>query len=366
VKADVSLTGKYRVLFVTHQLAKSKYGGVETQMLKTMEAVNSTSTRYECSLFHPWDDDINDFDLVHIFNPRAFPLEALYFGNFAKNHGLRLVTTPIFYHRASISHEKGRGFAPILIEKFSGDFRRLFRTRRFAYADPYNHLGELLRRSDLVLPNTVDERNLLLEFFDLSEDHIFQVPNATDMSFAEGDPALAQKTFGAKDYVLFVGRIEPQKNILRLIRAFKRAKLGTKLIIMGKTIDNRYAADCRAEASSDVIFAESIDHDSEMLRSAYKGAKVVALPSYYETPGLVGLEGGLAGANIVITRYGGPQEYLRDMAYYVEPTDEKSIQTALERAYRTARTDRLSRHIAANYNWEVVGQKTAEAYRMIS
>jgi glycosyltransferase involved in cell wall biosynthesis len=365
VKADVHLTDKTRVLFMTHQLARWKYGGVETQMIKTVETINSLSSEFQCSLFHPWEDNVEDFDIAHIFNPRAFPIESLYIGDFVKSRNLKLVTTPIFYHRSNISNQNGGGFAPMLIEKASGDFRRLLKMRQFAFADPYNHVGQLLKRSDLVLPNTTDELNLLLEFFDLPRERVMLVPNATDLAFADGDPKLAELAFGVKDYVLFVGRIEPQKNILRLIKAFKDARLDTKLIIVGKTIDQRYADLCRSEANEDVVFFGEIGHDSDLLRAAYKAAKVVALPSYYETPGLVGLEGGLAGANIVITEHGGPKEYFGDLAHYVNPSSTESISKALVAAYNSPRNSALSSVIAMKYSWEAVAKKTLEAYRSL-
>jgi len=42
-----------------------------------------------------------------------------------------------------------------------------------------------------------------------------------------------------------------------------------------------------------------------MLASAYAACDVFVLPSMFETPGIAALEAGLAGAKIVITKYGG-------------------------------------------------------------
>ena len=71
----------------------------------------------------------------------------------------------------------------------------------------------------------------------------------------------------------------------------------------------------------------------ELLASAYSAAKVHALPSWFETPGLSSLEAGACGTVVVTTDQGSPREYFQDMALYVHPLDDLSLRTALKQAF---------------------------------
>jgi hypothetical protein len=45
-----------RVLYITHLLAKSLYGGAETQLLKTMAEINKSSGEFVVDLFQQWNN----------------------------------------------------------------------------------------------------------------------------------------------------------------------------------------------------------------------------------------------------------------------------------------------------------------------
>jgi glycosyltransferase involved in cell wall biosynthesis len=314
-------------------------------------------------LFNQWSDRLEEFDVVHFFNPRAFPSESCGLANFAKERGIVVAVSPIFYHHSGIKDDSRKGWVDSIIEKFSESYRPLFHIRGFKILDPYDQLSRLLSISDIILPNTHEEFGMLQQFFNIDATRSYVVPNAAESSFLRGDPELFIKEHGVKDFILFIGRIEPQKNVLAMIKAFKASGLPTKLLIVGKPAHKDYAKLCLQEAGPDVMFLPPIPHDSEMLHSAYKAAKVIALPSYYETPGLAALEGGLAGANVVITKNGGTQEYFKEHAQYVDPRYPDQITAALRKAFNAPRTEGLSKHIASNFTYERVAQLTVEAYR---
>src|SRR5205085_2575717 len=75
----------------------------------------------------------------------------------------------------------------------------------------------------------------------------------------------------------------------------------------------------------------AVAHDDPLLASAYAAARVVALPSWFETPGLAALEGALAGRAVVVTPYGCAPEYFGDMAVYVRPGRPTKLAQALSR-----------------------------------
>ena len=191
------------------------------------------------------------------------------------------------------------------------------------------------------------------------------IPNGVDIKFKDGNSKLFESKYKINDFILFVGRIEHRKNLLRLIMAFIKSNLKTNLVIIGKIEDYDYYNLCKKESNEKVIFIPPMPHDSEILKSAYKSAKVLVLPSFLETPGLSALEGGLAGTNIVITKIGGTNEYFEDYAFYIDPFDEKDIQKALISAYNAPSTDELSKHIQKEFTWDKVAQKTLDVYNLI-
>src|SRR5690606_32882033 len=59
--------------------------------------------------------------------------------------------------------------------------------------------------------------------------------------------------------------------------------------------------------------------DKEMLASCFAAARVHALPSWYELPGLVHLEAAQQGTPCVVTDFGTSRDYLGDDAFYCRP-----------------------------------------------
>jgi len=350
------------VLFVNHQMHKSIFGGAEVQILKTKNWIDKRHPDVHVKLFDMWRDDIKDYDIIHIFNPTAFPFESCRLARFANTLGVKVVTTPVFFSSdAWIKESMGARLA--FSWKLFDFFTRFRFTRNYLqYLDPLSHVEELLRTSDLVLPNTVEELKLLSNtFFEIPSDKYVIVPNGADLQFKDGNEKLFEMQYNVRDFILYVGRVEARKNVIRLIRAFVRSGLKARLVIIGGAEFQQYVESCKGEANENVLFIPPMPH-SDLLMSAYKAAKVVALPSYYETPGLAALEGGLAGANVVITAIGGTREYFGDFVWYVNPRSVDDIKKALILAYNSSKTSALSKHIENNFTWEKVAQKTADAY----
>jgi glycosyltransferase involved in cell wall biosynthesis len=313
-------------------MAMNFYGGAETQIMKTMKGINDITEDYSVTLFNPWVNKIIDFDIVHLFKPDSFLQESLSIIQFAQRKGKKIVVSPIFFKQGNITYDQNNQIIDVL-DKWALNYRKLLRTRGMRYFDPYSRLEVIFHNASMLLPNTHQEGNQIRRIFNVPQCKMRIVPNGVDSRFKTGNENLFKSMTNLWDFILFTGRIEPRKNVLRLIQAFRMTKLDTKLVIIGQKTEDEYFKACQMAANENVIFMEPILHDSELLRSAYKAAKVVVLPSYFETPGLSALEGGLAGANIVVTKYGGPKEYFGDLAWYIDPLSAESISKALIDAY---------------------------------
>ena len=82
-----------------------------------------------------------------------------------------------------------------------------------------------------------------------------------------------------------------------------------------------------------------MEHDDPLLASACAAARVFALPSWFETPGLAALEAALAGCAVVITPFGSPREYFGDLVEYARPDRPGEVSRALGRCWEKVLRD---------------------------
>ena len=107
-------------------------------------------------------------------------------------------------------------------------------------------------------------------------------------------------------------------------------------------------------------------HDDPRLASAYAAARVLALPTWFETPGLAALEAALAGAAVVITPFGSTTEYFGDRVAYARPDRPRALEQALLKAWSEGPDPDLARHVATHYLWSIVARSTAEVYDQVA
>lgn len=75
---------------------------------------------------------------------------------------------------------------------------------------------------------------------------------------------------------------------------------------------------------ANIVFLGHIDHHDPLLASAYAAARVLAMPSLFESPGLVALDAAMAGTPVVATMFGNTRDYF---LYHVEYVDPRSVQS---------------------------------------
>lgn len=178
-------------------------------------------------------------------------------------------------------------------------------------------------------------------------------------------PTAFRKRYGIKDFVLVVGRVEPIKNQLALLEALWDEDV--PIVVVGEIQEHhrKYARIFRRflEAKKTIFWIRSLDR--RMLFSAMMNAHVVALPSWFETCGLSGLEGGLVDANIVVTQRGYTQWYYEDDAWYCDPADPPSIRTAVIEALNARRGSRsFAERIRKEFTWYRAAKALKRVYEL--
>lgn len=175
-------------------------------------------------------------------------------------------------------------------------------------------------------------------------------------------------------YILYVGNIEPKKNIRILLRIQKELRekgLPHKLVIVGKR-----AWSARAEldeikrqiASGNVVRAGYVDRED--LPCVYQMADVFVFPSLYEGFGFPPLEAMACGTPVISTSNGALDETLRDAALTV---DSQNVQQITQAIISMLTDNRLrERHIrmglerSSLFNWDRAAEQTLSVYKEVS
>ena len=192
------------------------------------------------------------------------------------------------------------------------------------------------------------------------------VPDGVTGSFSSAEPAGVPERHGIeKPYVLFVGTLEPRKNVPRLIEAFASLPAPLldefELVLVGaqgwateQTDQARGSAGARVRALGYV--------DDEDLPSLYAGATAFAYPSLAEGFGLPVLEAMAAGTPVLTSDRSALPEVAGGAACLVDPASVAAIRAGLESLLTDAglrqRLVRLGRAQAAEYTWERTATET--------
>jgi glycosyltransferase involved in cell wall biosynthesis len=228
----------------------------------------------------------------------------------------------------------------------------------------YNYL-QYLRNANHLLPNSQLEKELLIKELKLKENTLSVVPNAVDIGFAKKlNTNLFYNKYKLKDYILMVGRIEPHKNQLGLLRAVRGLKKPVVLIGQLRHYHQAYYNACRRINKS---FLHIQELTGDMLISAYQNAALHVLPSFFETTGLVTLEAALAGTKVVSTERGYTREYFENYIEYCDPDSPASIRHSIIKTLKKDDSDllKIQEKIKKHYTWEVTAQKTLAVYKKV-
>ena len=157
-------------------------------------------------------------------------------------------------------------------------------------------------------------------------------------------------------FALFVGTLEPRKNLHRLAAAVSRIE-GLPLVVAGA----EGWGDAAPRASERVRFLGFVP--SADLAALYAAASVFAYPSEMEGFGLPVLEAMAQGTPVVTSAGTSTEEVAGGSAVLVDPFDVDSIEHGLRRAMdRAPELDRLGRARAATMTWAATAAATKAAY----
>lgn len=341
-----------KVAFFTYPSAFQNVGGGEILLLKLREALQKQGAQVD--LFDSWNGRVENYDFIHVFGSVK---DCLGLVQVARSRKVKVAITPLLWsdwRRAIFSDGSLRSKA---------DFTARHLTKVFFPAFPSKR-RKLLLSADLVFPNSEIEKKQTARLFAIPQEKMRVVYNGVDPSFQDADPSLFKKIYGEEPFILGVGRIEPRKNQLNLIKAVKGI-IGARLILIGSPVSGYedYFNRCRKEGETFTIFIPTLKHEDPLLRSAYASCALFVLQGWFETPGLVAMEAALGGAPVLATQGGSTREYFADAVEYLDPSSPSDIQKKIVRSLAAPRSGALKSRILANFTWDRVARDTLKFYR---
>lgn len=229
------------------------------------------------------------------------------------------------------------------------------------------------RNARLILTPSESTRRDVVRLLSVDPARVRVIPYAAAGAFrpVESGRERLAAVYGVRPpYLLYVGTIEPRKNLARTLRAFARvsqAHPALRFVVVGP-LGWKYAEILREmerpELTGRVARLGYVPESD--LPALYSHATAFVYPSLYEGFGLPVVEAMACGTPVITSNGSSMAEIGEDAALLVDPLDEGAIAQALERvASDTAlREDLRGRGLAraALYSWRRTGRETVAAY----
>lgn len=178
-------------------------------------------------------------------------------------------------------------------------------------------------------------RQEICNTFTLSPSTVSAIPLATDSHFhprsAEKIDLVRKRYNLTGEFLLFVGSLEPRKNLPLLIQAIQRCNIRVSLILVGWEGwgDKSWMQTIRESGLGErIILAGYVD--DETLACLYSGATAFVYPSLYEGFGLPILEAMACGCPVICSNIASMPEVAGDAAIQIDPTNPDELTRAIE------------------------------------
>jgi alpha-1,3-rhamnosyl/mannosyltransferase len=237
------------------------------------------------------------------------------------------------------------------------------------------------RKADHVIALSHFAIDELVACFGIDPQRVSVVPCGVDDEWLQApDPAAVGATlrmYGLRaGYFLFVGTLQPRKNIGRLLDAYlalpAAVRAERQLVIVGapgwrcEELVRRMAA--ARQHGAQVLWLNALT-DSGALRHVYAGAGVFVFPSLYEGFGIPVVEAFGAGVPVVTSNISSLPEVSRGAALEVDPASAGAIGAAMLALVRDdrlrARCIEAGRRRAEVLTWREMARQTAAVYRSV-
>jgi len=236
------------------------------------------------------------------------------------------------------------------------------------------------RRSSYIITDSEHARQEIMADFGVAPERIRAIMLGFDPRMALAtDPAQTALVRGKyalpQGYILYVGTIQPRKNIDTLIEAYARLRTVResmpKLVIVGRKgwlYDRLFTRISELGLADEIIFTGFVP--DEELPHIYAGASLFVYLSFFEGFGLPPLEAMACGVPVVTSNTTSLPEVVGDAGLAVPPSDLDAVMAAMARILDDAGFARTlgerGRERARLFSWDAAAAETLEIYRQVA
>ena len=234
-----------------------------------------------------------------------------------------------------------------------------------------------VKRADQIITISESSKNELVEILKVPENKIHIVQPGIDFQKFNTKNSEVTKNVILKyslpeDYILYLGTLEPRKNISSIIRAYgslrNNNKITEKLVIAGKKgwlFSEIFDLIKSLDLGNEVILTDYVDESDKP--AIYQNAKLFVFPSLYEGFGMPILEAMAAGIPVITSNTSAMPEVVGDAAILVNPL---SIEEISEAMLELMNNDKLSNELISKgfdqckkFTWSNSANKLVEIYK---
>ena len=233
-----------------------------------------------------------------------------------------------------------------------------------------------LRRATMIIAVSNSTKKDAIELVGIAPDQIQTVYTCIDERFSNVITNEEKQTFYQKHgldggYLLYLGTLEPRKNIPTLLEAYRELRevysRKEKLVLVGGKgwlYDEIFAKAQSLGLASEVLFPGYVSNEEQLLW--YHGASAFAYPALYEGFGLPVAESLACGVPVVTSNVSSLPEAGSDIALMVDPLDSHALAAALQRALTDTmlrqRCSELAPTVSQRFSAQKMAQQTIAVY----
>lgn len=368
-----------KIAMIGHKRIPSREGGIEivvTELSKRMSKLGNSVTAYNRagahvsgSQFHTAEKlkEYEGVKIVTVPTPKSSKLNAIVYS------ALSAIRASFSNYDIVHFHAEGPAsmcFLPklfgkrIIVTIHGLDWKR---SKWGGFATKFLLFGEktAVKYADEIIVLSKAAQNYFLEKY--KRDTVF-IPNGISKP-KPLEPNLITKKFGLEknNYLLYLGRIVPEKGVHYLIEAYKKSDIKMPLVISGgSSHTEEYFAELKNSAKGEnIIFTDFADGD--LLTELYSNAYIYILPSDLEGMPLSLLEAMSFGCCCLTSDIAECTEVCEDNAVYFKKGNSNDLKEKLcELVENPGKVQQFkaisSDYITAKYNWDKITEKTLNLY----
>ena len=244
-----------------------------------------------------------------------------------------VVIFPNFIAWASITRKKRISVVHDIAFEF---YPQYIQAKNLAYLK--TQLSKSLRRSDRIVAVSEATKRDIVEHYQIPESKISVVYNAVDTDHfnptaSERTSVVLQARHIPEKYVLFVGNVEPRKNVEGLLQAYAESypSHGLALVIAGSKGWNDHGIKQRLHKLKNLPIYRTGFVDDDELAALYAGAVAFVYPSFYEGFGIPCLEAMACGCPVITSNTSSLPEIVGSAGLLIDPNDTAAITKAIIR-----------------------------------